>query len=160
MSETPEWFEITADDQKPELPKTKKRGLKLALIAAPILLVGGVVAFADGGAEADDAPAINNTIPTATSTGSQANEQVAPATGSTIATPTAAAKKGVGVQAPSAQGGNDDHFANDPDHGAGTDRPQGFGEHPEGTEHHDRGEHGQKGTAPKIPTSGTTTTKN
>ena len=77
MSEKPEWFEMASEDPKPTEPKlkSKKRIVKIALLTAPLLLVGGAMVFAEGD-DSDDAPKMDTTIPTATvanSTGSNSS---------------------------------------------------------------------------------------
>jgi hypothetical protein len=167
MSEKPEWFELTSDEQGPAKnagKSGKKNLIKLVAVAAPLILVGAVFVGANGEADDDHKPAINTTIPTATNTttattvnsGSAKNETVAPASGKVISTPTtsASAKGGVGVPAPSAKGGDDDHegfFGGDDNHQRG--------EH-DGREGHHDGDRDHGGSAPKIPQSGSTTTKN
>ena len=168
MSEKPEWFELAGEDQKPELPVAKSKALflKIALFTAPLVLVGGAMVFADGEGGDDDRPNIDTTI-TSTNTGSAiasaatASDQTT--SGNSVANPAPAApttKKGVGVAAPGTNKGPGD---GDGDH-------QGFigGDDDEGGNHegreggnHERGEHeGRSGTAPVIPKTGTTSTKN
>ena len=171
MSEKPEWFEMTEGEQKPAevAAKSNKRLLKLALFTAPLVLVGGAMVFADGNGP-DDAPNINTTIPSSTSSAIAANTAISTST-KTVASKSITAKqssdrsstsiapsspnanpsKGTGIQAPS---------------GNGDDGHEGFGgerEHHEGgeREHHEGGEHeGRNGTAPTIPKTGTIATKN
>ena len=71
MSEKPEWFEMASEDPKPSEPKlkSKKRIVKIALLTAPLLLVGGAMVFAEGD-DSDDAPKMDTTIPTATAANS------------------------------------------------------------------------------------------
>lgn len=168
MSEKPEWFEMTEGDQKPEPIRTvaSKRLIKIAAFTAPLLLVGGAMVFADGHEE-EERPNINTTIPStasnattssSASTNSVASKSISAQQSSDKTTtpispnsPKAIPSKGPGIQAPSGNG-DDDH--------------EGFGgerEHREGgeREHHERGEHeGRNGTAPTIPKTGTTATKN
>ena len=164
MSEKPEWFELAGEDQTPEKPvaKSKKRLLKLAAFTAPLVLVGGAMVFADGHDE-EERPNIDTTISTSTSQSSNVSEsQVTPqvknvptsqngaVSAKEINSPTTAPKK-PGISAPSAT--NDDNhegFSGEREHQDGVER-----------EHHERGEHGDRnGQAPKIPQSGTSTTKN
>lgn len=77
MTETPEWFELTADDQGLKQPK-KKRFLKIVLIAAPLILVGGAVVAAT---HHDDAPAAQDNF--TLSPTSASSEQIAPSGGVT-----------------------------------------------------------------------------
>ena len=167
MSEKPEWFELAGEDQTPEQPvvKSKKRLLKLAAFTAPLVLVGGAMVFADGNGP-DDAPNINTTIPSSTSSTAAAKTATSNSTNtaasksitaqqssekgsapSAPAAPSVAASKGAGVQAPSGKGG-DDHegFDGEREHHEDGER-----------EHHDRD---RNGNAPTIPQSGTATTKN
>jgi hypothetical protein len=67
MSEKPEWFEMAAEDPTPTEPKlkSKKRIVKIAMLTAPLLLVGGAMVFAEGD-DSDDVPKMDATIPTAT----------------------------------------------------------------------------------------------
>jgi hypothetical protein len=165
MSEKPEWFKLTGEDQEPinNVGKTGKRNIfKIAAVAAPLILVGAVVVGAAGEADDDERPAIDTTMPSATTvnSGSAQNETVAPASDKVNSKPTPVASKkvGVGVPAPSAKGGDDDHegFFGDDDHQRGEHENREGHESREG--HHEGGEHG--GTAPKIPQPVTTTTKN
>jgi len=50
MSNTPEWFQLTADDQKPVSAARKpfRKSIKFSLIAAPLLLIGVFGAVAVG----------------------------------------------------------------------------------------------------------------
>ena len=50
MSNTPEWFRLTADDQKPVSAARKpfRKSIKFSLIAAPLLLIGVFGAVAVG----------------------------------------------------------------------------------------------------------------
>lgn len=162
MSEKPEWFQLTGDDETPKQPitKSKKRFLKVALFTAPLLLIGGAMVFADGHDE-EERPNIDTTISSATTSTSsnstsatqssskaKTNEssvtKVATAPAKSITAP-AAAPKGVGVPAPSAKGDDDrEGFEGDREHREGGER-----------DHHDRDRDGRNGPAPKIPQSGT-----
>jgi hypothetical protein len=116
MSEKPEWFKLTGEDQEPinKVGKTSKRNIfKIAAVAAPLIFVGAVVVGAAGEAD-DERPAIDTTI-TSTNSGSANNDSVAPASTSTnnspvgVANPASdssvkSAKKGVGVPKPSGKG--------------------------------------------------------
>jgi hypothetical protein len=176
MSEKPEWFKLTDEEQPPASanPKVGKRFAKVALLTVPLVLAGGAMVFADG--EDDDRPNIDTTMTSTNSTsgvaamtssaneiGSSGNtkstgvsvkaEQVIAPSTKAIANP--GSQKGVGVPAPSGNKGDDDgdhqgFFGGDDDEHEGR----------EGS-HHERGEHSdRKGVAPTIPKSGTTTTKN
>ena len=155
MTEKPEWFELAGEDQKPESSKQKrpkKRVLKVALFAAPLILVGGAFVAAQGEGGPDDAPANVGTLTngsvsgSAATQGSQQSESIAPATTapskpskkiakvakskvSSIASPSATSTSGTkpGIASPNsgikAPGG-----LNDPDHGAGLDRPKRSGD--------------------------------
>lgn len=164
MSEKPEWFQLTDGDQKPE-PEAKrasKRFVKIAAFTAPLLLVGGAMVFADG-EESDDRPNINTTLSSGTGTTASvssdehptesapavqiSNPKTAAVNAPSAASPSSIASKGPGIQAPSGQGGDDhDGFSGEREHREGGER-----------EHHDRE---RNGTAPTIPQSGTSTTKN
>ncbi len=68
MSNKPEWFELADEEPTPnDAPKFKstKRMAKIALLTAPLLIIGGALVFAEGD-ESDDAPKMDTTIPTAT----------------------------------------------------------------------------------------------
>jgi len=64
MSNTPEWFQLIADDQKPVSAARKpfRKSIKFSLIAAPLLLIGVFGAVAVGTHEYfdDEAPMISN----------------------------------------------------------------------------------------------------
>ena len=146
MNETPEWFQITADEVKTSSIAKRSRFFKVAAVAAPLVIVGGAMVAAHGGE--DDAPSnVPKLSPTTsnaslvTSSTSSSSETLATSTKMvsssnnakvvTTSNP-ATAKSGIGVKAPTGRSeGDDGHFANDPDHGAGTDRPAGTksGEH-------------------------------
>ena len=150
MTERPEWFELAGEDKSPESPKPKRRLLKVALIAAPLILVGGAFVAAQG--EGDDAPANASTLSNGSvnnsatvSSGSQQSETVAPAQ-NPVTKNTLPAKSKAGISDPNQSSGlANGPAANDPDHGAGLDRPKRIGDdenegfHPEGDgEHHHR----------------------
>jgi hypothetical protein len=139
MSNKPEWFEMASGEQSPEVatPKSKKRIAKIALLTVPLLLVGGAMVFAEGDGEGDDAPKIDTTISSSTSANT-VSDQSATTTNSTssnstsngVASPSTTTQKGVGVQPPSAKGGDDDN--------------EGFigrGDHEGRERHHEGGEH-------------------
>ena len=117
MTETPEWFELTADDQGPKQPK-RKRFLKIALITAPLILVGGAVVAAT---HHDDAPAAQDNFTLGpTSAGS---EQIAPSGG--VTTPNG------NFASPGSQ-----VMSEDSEHGEGFGKPR---HHGEGEEHQNFG---------------------
>ena len=143
MSNKPEWFELA--DEEPtsnNAPKFKstKRMAKIALLTAPLLIIGGALVFAEGD-ESDDAPKMDTTIPTATvnsstNTGqsnsatsvkvSQASTKNLTANTSSVVTDPAAnlpatnnSKKGVGVPAPSGRGGEEHEGRERPHHEGG-----------------------------------------
>jgi hypothetical protein len=165
MSEKPEWFEMTDGEKKPEIDevKTNRRFIKVALFTAPLLLVGGAMVFADGHDE-EDRPNIDTTLSTsitgttitsASNTQSNSDSNIKNATS---AKPTPVNSKGAGVAEP-----NENRGPGDGDHpdfnGDGDHTPPAFpgGERP----HRERGERGDRnGSAPTIPQSGTSTTKN
>lgn len=174
MTEIPEWFKITEGDQKPAefAPKPKKHLFKVAAITAPLLIVGAVVFGATGEAEEDDAPAINTTLTTSsnsTTANTADTNGIAPGvtsnnspSGVGVANPTLPNSNtggGVGVPAPSGKSeheeGEHGFFGGDDD----DDEHEGR-EHEGRERHHEGGEHEQRGTAPKIPTTGTSTVKN
>jgi hypothetical protein len=162
MSEKPEWFQLTDGDQKPEpeARRASKRFVKIAAFTAPLLLVGGAMVFADGHDE-EEQPNIDTTISTSTSTSTVSDATTnsnAVASKSTFANPSAS--KSAGVVAPGTQQGpgDGDHEGFFGDGDGDHQRPE-----PNGSErpHRERGEHGDRnGTAPTIPQSGTSTTKN
>jgi hypothetical protein len=164
MSEKPEWFEITEDDQKPnqnELPrvmKSRNSRLKVALIAVPVLAVGTFAVAAHGGE--DDAPAlpklsaasnstaVATTTPAVTHTAKVSSTKEVKNVSNTQAK--APSNPGSGIKAPSGNGENHNE-------GFGDDNS----EHKDGHEHHhEDGDHEGRSNAPKIPQSGSSTTKN
>ena len=149
MSNKPEWFELADKEPTPNnAPKFKstKRMAKIALLTAPLLIIGGALVFAEGD-ESDDAPKMDTTIPTAsvnssTNTGqsnsatsvkvSQASTKNLTANTSSGVTDPAAnlpatnnSKKGVGVPAPSGRGGEEHEGRERPHHEGGENE---FGE--------------------------------
>ena len=149
MSNKPEWFELADEEPTPnDAPKFKstKRMAKIALLTAPLLIIGGALVFAEGD-ESDDAPKMDTTIPTATlksstNTGqsnsatsvkvSQASTKNLTANTSSGVTDPAAnlpatnnSKKGVGVPAPSGRGGEEHEGRERPHHEGGENE---FGE--------------------------------
>jgi len=149
MSNKPEWFELADKEPTPNnAPKFKstKRMAKIALLTAPLLIIGGALVFAEGD-ESDDAPKMDTTIPTATlksstNTGqsnsatsvkvSQASTKNLTANTSSGITDPAAnlpatnnSKKGVGVPAPSGRGGEEHEGRERPHHEGGENE---FGE--------------------------------
>ena len=120
MSNTPEWFRLTADDQKPVSAARKpfRKSIKFSLIAAPLLLIGVFGAVAVGTHEDfdDEAPMISKSNAVVSSVANSDNAKVniasnqtngnsitsalensgAPGTSGTLG-------KGMGVPAPSAQ---------------------------------------------------------
>ena len=122
MSDKPEWFELSESDQQPEAPrfKSNKRILKIALVTAPLLLVGGAIVFAAGEGDDDDRPNIDTTI-SSTNNGSNQISNSASSSGSTEKTIAISNKtvakpaqkpskihKGVGVPAPKANNDEED----------------------------------------------------
>lgn len=108
MNEIPEWFQLTADDKKPVEIKKSRKVAKLALLFAPLAIVGGAFLFTQDGespALADEAPA--PVIATSTSTATKAASMITPA--SNISTKSAT---GIGVKPPTG-GGEDDGIGED-----------------------------------------------
>ena len=149
MSNKPEWFELADEEPTPnDAPKFKstKRMAKIALLTAPLLIIGGALVFADGD-ESDDAPKMDTTIPTATVNSStntgQSNSatsvKVSQASTKNLTTNTSSgvtdpaanlpatnnSKKGVGVPAPSGRGGEEHEGRERPHHEGGENE---FGE--------------------------------
>lgn len=158
MGEKPEWFQITDEEQKPAAVKeikAKRKFLKVAAIALPLVVVGAVAVGANG--EEDDAPQISTSSSISSETTATTDKTVATTTTATTASKSAVgvsnpstttpAKPGAGIQEPSKIGGDDHEGFGDGDH--------------EGRENHqERGDHDGRANAPKIPQSGTATTKN
>ena len=80
MTETPEWFQIP-DSPEPEPQRPRRITLKVALMTAPLLLIGGAVVFAENGNEGDDQP----NVPTLTATTNTHNTQSTVSTSATTA---------------------------------------------------------------------------
>ena len=140
MTETPEWFELTNNEEnsssnKPNKPKNpKKRIAKVLAFTVPLLIVGGAMVFAEGEGELDDAPPAP-VIQTTTETANQNSDQGAIGTDSgniatnSSTTTKSATAKAAGVANP----------AKSSKQGVGVPKPQG-GER-EGHEGHEGGEH-------------------
>ena len=152
MSNTPEWFRLTADDQKPVSAARKpfRKSIKFSLIAAPLLLIGVFGAVAVGTHENfdDETPMVSKSNAVVSSVANSDNAKVniasnqtngnsitsalensgAPGTSGTLG-------KGMGVPAPSAQTENekddDDRFFghNDDDDHEGRERHHESREH-------------------------------
>ena len=132
MSEKPEWFEMAAEEKTPSQPGPKKikRVAKIALLTAPLLLIGGAMVFAEGD-ESDDAPAMDTTIPTATVSSSTANTQVNSSNSIKVTQATSKSANSntvtgvtnpatdVGVPAPSGRGGEGHEGRERPHHEGG-----------------------------------------
>ena len=147
MTEKPEWFELAGEDS-PQSPKPKKRLVKVALIAAPLVLIGGafVAAQGEGGDDAPSASVGSLSGGTVVSQGSAQNESLAPTNSNAMTTPTITAKVPSNTKTNFANPNSENpgSAANDPDHGAGLDRPKRFGEHPkDGIHREHEGEHAQ-----------------
>lgn len=149
MSNKPEWFELADEEPTPnDAPKFKstKRMAKIALLTAPLLIIGGALVFAEGD-ESDDAPKMDTTIPTATVNSSTNTSQSNTATSIKVSqasiknvsasasggvtspatnNPTTSNKAtGVGVPAPSGRGGEEHEGRERPHHEGGENE---FGE--------------------------------
>jgi len=143
MSNKPEWFELADKEPTPNgAPKFKstKRLAKIALLTAPLLIIGGALVFAEGD-EGDDAPKMDTTIPTATvnstTTANQSNAstsiKVSQASTKKVSTNTSSGvtkaetnnpatnnpATGVGVPAPSGRGGEEHEGRERPHHEGG-----------------------------------------
>ena len=173
MSNKPEWFEMAAEDHSSEIstPKSKKRLAKIALFTVPLLLAGGAMVFAEDEGEGDDAPKFDTTISTSTNATAVDNSNLAGSSSSAVKSqavanpaapnnpvnpvnPSNPGKAGVGVPAPSAKGGDDDHEG----FFGGDDDGEHEGREHEGRErHHEGGEHEGRAKAPTIPQTGTNT---
>ena len=176
MSNKPEWFEMAAEDHSSEIstPKSKKRLAKIALFTVPLLLAGGAMVFAEDEGEGDDAPKFDTTISTSTNATAVDNSNLAGSSSSAVksqavanpaapnnpvnpvnpSNPSNPGKAGVGVPAPSAKGGDDDHEG----FFGGDDDGEHEGREHEGRErHHEGGEHEGRAKAPTIPQTGTNT---
>ena len=138
MSKKPEWFELAGEEPKPNSPASEpkfnstKRLAKIALLAAPLIIVGGAFVFAEGD-ESDDAPKLDNTIPTATVNNASPAIQVSQAS-----TKNVTANSSVGVANPATSNST----TNKPGIGVGVPAPSGSGgEEHEGRERHERPHH-------------------
>lgn len=155
MSNTPEWFRLTADDQKPVSAARKpfRKSIKFSLIAAPLLLIGVFGAVAVGTHEDfdDDTPMVSKSNAVVSTVANSDNAKVnissnqnngnsitsalensgAPGTSGTLGT----LGKGMGVPAPSAQTEHEE----DDDHGFfghnDDDEHEGRERHHESREH-------------------------
>lgn len=149
MSNKPEWFELADKEPTPNGAskfKSTKRLAKIALLSAPLLIIGGALVFAEGD-EGDDAPKMDTTIPTATVNSSTNTGQSNSATSIKVSqtsiknvsasasggvtspatnNPTTSNKAtGVGVPAPSGRGGEEHEGRERPHHEGGENE---FGE--------------------------------
>ena len=145
MSNKPEWFELAGEEPKLNSPesaptvkskvKSKKRFAKIALLTAPLLIIGGALVFAEGD-EGDDAPKMDTTIPAATVNSSTTSTQSNSATAikvSQASTKNVATNTSSGVTNPA---------TNNPATGVGVPAPSGRGgEGHEGREGHERPHH-------------------
>ena len=143
MSEKPEWFEMAAEEKAPSQPGPKKikRVAKIALLTAPLLLIGGAMVFAEGD-ESDDAPAMDTTIPTATVSSSTANTQANSSNSIKVTQVTSKSTNSKTVNGVANPASN--NVPNSPAKGVGVPAPSGRGgEEHEGRErpHHEGGEH-------------------
>jgi hypothetical protein len=174
MSEKPEWFQITEGDDKPAEPKSKSSRLKIVAIALPLIVVGAFAVGANGDEDDEVAPQISSSTMASTSNSdaSSTSENTKKVTAAIVSNPqkqnsmnvaksvsapasTAPVKPGIGVPAPSINGKEDDHDG----FFGGDDEDEGS-EHEGRERHKERGEHENRGAAPKIPQSGSSTTKN
>ena len=152
MSNTPEWFRLTADDQKP-VPAARKpfrKSIKFSLIAAPLLLIGVFGAVAVGTHEDfdDETPMVSKSNAVVSTVANSDNAKVNIASNQTNGNSITSALensgapvtsgtsgKGMGVPAPSAQTENekddDDRFFghNDDDDHEGRERHHESREH-------------------------------
>jgi len=127
MTEKPEWFELTGDDQKPHVNNSvtrtapKNRLIRILAVAIPLVIVGSAMVFAEGGSEAEEPPSnsvTQNSIASDNSTVSDNNLKV---NSSTVDAPnqttnttntinttktTKTTKKGIGVPAPTGRSGD------------------------------------------------------
>lgn len=118
MTEKPEWFELTGDDQKPNVNNSvtrtapKNRLIRILAVAIPLVIVGSAMVFAEGGSEAEEPPSnsvTQNSIASDNSTVSDNNLKV---NSSTVDAPNQTAnttnttKKGIGVPAPTGRSGD------------------------------------------------------
>ncbi len=167
MSEKPEWFKITEEDEKPIEKSSKKGLLTVFSVALPLVIAGAVAVNANDEKQSGSAPTeeIVTTASTMVSDQSAGLVQTAAVVGNT---PVA---KSVGVPLPTAPNGGekDGHDGLRPDHDDDDDfegfRPDHDDEDDEDDDDDDDHEkrkrhHEGRGTAPTIPQPGTTTTKN
>jgi hypothetical protein len=138
MSKKPEWFELAGEEPKPNSPATEpkfkstKRLTKIALLTAPLLIIGGALVFAEGD-ESDDAPKMDTAIPTATVNSASPSIQVSQAS-----TKNVTANSSVGVTNPATSNST----TNNPGTGVGVPAPSGRnGEEHEGREGYERPRH-------------------
>ena len=112
MTEKPEWFELTGDDQKPNgnnsVTRTapKNRLIRILAVAIPLVIVGSAVVFAEGGSEAEEPPSnsvTQNLIALDNSTVSDNNLKV---NSSTFDAPNQTTNQGIGVPAPTGRSGD------------------------------------------------------
>jgi hypothetical protein len=146
MSNTPEWFRLTADDQKPVSAARKpfRKSIKFSLIAAPLLLIGvfGAVAFGTHEDFDDEAPMVSKSNAVVSSVANSDNAKVNIASNQTngnsitsalensgASETSGSSGKGMGVPAPSAQ---TEHEEDDDD---------GFFGHNDDDEHEKRERH-------------------
>lgn len=123
MSEKPEWFELAGEEQRPQSPKPKNRLLKVALISAPLILIGGIYVTAQGEGGGDDLPSNTNSL----SNSSISNSNISGIPKPGISTPDETSNLSIKPA------------TNDPDLGAGLDRPKRIGEDDnEGFHHEDQ----------------------
>jgi hypothetical protein len=145
MTETPEWFQLP-DSPEPEPKRPRRITLKVALITAPLLLIGGAVVFAENGNEGEDKPNLPTLSSAATSSSANATVTVAKkknhAKVNKAITPQNSNQSNT-LNGSSGLNGTNSGIKNPglpsnkvPDHGAGLDRPKHPGDH---KEHHDDG---------------------
>ena len=150
MSNKPEWFELAGEEPKLNSPesaptvkskvKSKKRFAKIALLTAPLLLVGGAMVFAEDD-EGDDAPQVDTTIPTATVNSSTTTTQ---SNSATVIKVSQASTKKVSTNTSSGvtKAETNNPASNNPATGVGVPAPSGRGgEGHEGREGHERPHH-------------------
>lgn len=143
MTETPEWFQLP-DKPEPEPARPKRIALKVALITAPLLLIGGAVVFAENGKEGDDQPNLP-TLNTANSVKTSNTQTIITNSSNTdnapkvakktdavakVAAPTGLNQSANGIKNPGLPSGKDSEHGFDRHK-----RPEGHGEHHEGSEH-------------------------
>lgn len=81
MTETPEWFELTKNDERPSSNEPKKSRTRLSRVLAftiPLVIVGGTMVLAESGGEAEDLPptAVAQTTSDATNQNSDSNSDI------------------------------------------------------------------------------------